>query len=37
MNILERLTFAGLTLDKKLARGEWRELTEDEIRILLNP
>ncbi len=31
---LERLTFAGLTLDKKLARGEWRELTEEEIKIL---
>ncbi len=37
ITFLERLTFAGLTLDKKLARGEWRELTEDEIRILLNP
>ena len=34
---LERLTFAGLTLDKKLARGQWRELTEEEIHILLNP
>ena len=32
---LERLTFAGLTLDKKLARGEWRELTEEEINVLL--
>lgn len=37
ITFLERLTFAGLTLDPKLARGEWRELTEDEIRILLNP
>ncbi len=34
ITFLERLTFAGLTLDKKLARGEWRELTEDEINIL---
>ncbi len=32
---LERLTFAGLTLDQKLARGEWRELTREEIGILL--
>ena len=35
ITFLERLTFAGLTLDKKLARGEWRELTENEIKILL--
>ncbi len=34
ITFLERLTFAGLTLDKKLARGEWRELTENEINIL---
>ena len=34
ITFLERLTFAGLTLDKKLARGEWRELTEEEIEIL---
>ncbi len=31
---LERLTFAGLTLDKKLERGQWRELTDEEINIL---
>jgi len=35
ITFLERLTFAGLTLDPKLARSEWRELTEDEIKILL--
>lgn len=31
---LERLTFAGLTLDRTLERGEWRELTDAEIAIL---
>lgn len=36
ITFLERLTFAGLTLDRKLARGEWRELTEEEIAILLD-
>ena len=29
---LERLTFGPLSLDEGLARGEWRYLTEDEIR-----
>ena len=29
---LERLTFGPLSLDPALARGEWRYLTEDEIR-----
>ncbi len=28
---LERLTFAGVVLDRRLARGEWRELTPDEV------
>ncbi|MBQ8511058.1 MAG: 16S rRNA pseudouridine(516) synthase, partial [Clostridia bacterium] len=32
---LERITFAGLTLDPALARGEWRELTEDEVALLM--
>lgn len=29
---LKRLTFGPLTLDEKLAPGEWRELTEGEIK-----
>ncbi|MBE6599800.1 MAG: rRNA pseudouridine synthase [Ruminococcaceae bacterium] len=29
---LERVTFGPLTLDPALARGEWRELTENEIK-----
>ena len=33
---LERITFGGLELDLTLARGEWRELTENEIEILRN-
>ena len=28
---LERVTFGPLVLDPSLARGEWRELTEEEI------
>ena len=32
---LERITFGFLILDKKLKRGEWRELTADEINHLL--
>ncbi len=28
---LERVTFGPLSLDPALARGEWRELTEDEL------
>lgn len=32
---LERLTFAGLSLDRHLSRGEWRELTSDEIAVLV--
>ena len=28
---LERRTFGPLTLDPTLARGEWRELTPEEI------
>lgn len=31
---LERLTFAGLTLAASLARGEWRELTKEEIDLI---
>ena len=33
---LERITFAGLELDSRLQRGEWRELTDEEIKILLD-
>lgn len=32
---LERVEFGGLKLDRSLERGEWRELNEDEKRILL--
>lgn len=32
---LERINFAGIPLDTKLARGEWRELTKAEEDILL--
>ena len=28
---LERITFGPLALDEKLARGEWRFLTQNEI------
>ena len=28
---LERLTFGALTLDPSLSRGEWRELTDEEV------
>ncbi len=31
---LERITFGNLSLDPSLARGEWRELTEDELSAL---
>lgn len=31
---LERISFGGIPLDKGLARGEWRELTDDEIALL---
>lgn len=31
---LERISFGGIELDKSLARGEWRYLTEDEISLL---
>ena len=32
---LERIRFAGLELDTSLERGEWRELTEGEIKTIL--
>lgn len=32
---LERIAFGGLTLDPALARGEWRELTDEETERLL--
>jgi len=28
---LERITFAGIKLDKELERGQWRELTDEEV------
>ena len=31
---LERISFAGIDIDTSLGRGEWRELTDDEINIL---
>jgi 16S rRNA U516 pseudouridylate synthase RsuA-like enzyme len=31
---LERLSFAGVTLDSNLQRGQWRPLTEKEEEIL---
>lgn len=33
---LERIRFATIPLDNALARGEWRELTEEEIAVLLS-
>ncbi len=33
---LERIRFAGLELDTALERGEWRELTEDEVKTILD-
>ena len=32
---LERITFGGIELDRSLARGEWRYLTEEEISLLI--
>ena len=32
---LERISFGGIPLDKSLARGEWRYLTEEEISLLV--
>ena len=32
---LERITFGGIELDRSLARGEWRYLTEEEISLLV--
>ena len=31
---LERISFAGIPLDRTLARGEWRMLTDEEIKLL---
>ena len=31
---LERISFGGIPLDKSLARGEWRYLTDEEISLL---
>ncbi len=33
---LERISFGGILLDRKLSRGEWRFLTDGEIKILEN-
>ena len=32
---LERISFGGIELDRRLARGEWRYLTEEEISLLV--
>lgn len=34
ITFLERISFAGLSLDRTLSRGEWRYLTENEIIML---
>jgi len=31
---LHRVSFAGLSLDENLAEGQWRELTDDEIKFI---
>ena len=31
---LERISFAGIPLDRSLARGEWRMLTKEEIMLI---
>ena len=31
---LERVTFAGISLDTSLARGEWRYLNEEEMALI---
>ena len=32
---LERISFGGIELDRSLARGEWRYLSEEEIELLV--
>ena len=34
VTFLERVSFAGIPLDRSLERGEWRYLTDDEIKLL---
>ena len=34
---LERVSFGGVKLDRSLAPGEWREMTEEEIALLTSP
>lgn len=36
VTFLERISFAGIPLDPSLARGAWREATEEEIKRLLS-
>ena len=36
ITFLERITFGGIALPIDLARGEWRELTDDELKLLKN-
>ena len=33
---LKRLSFGGITLDKSLSEGEWRNLTSEELETLKN-
>ena len=34
ITFLERVTFAGIALDRTLERGEWRYLNEDEMALI---
>ena len=36
VSYLERVTFGDIPLDESLSRGEWRELTKDEVSSLLD-
>lgn len=36
ITFLERVTFGGIALPRDLARGEWRELTNQELELLKN-
>jgi 16S rRNA pseudouridine516 synthase len=36
VTFLERISFAGISLDRGLARGEWRYLSDEEVALLQN-